>query len=399
MKEENNIDVKPNSSESQNKNKNVKKEKFNKGFFKKLYYSIVKIERYPEMAAEGLPRALSYFTKLIAIFAIISCLGSLYNLNKVLSEAVTYLQNSFPEFSYSEGILDVQNDEPLIFENNEQVGKIIVDTKEDDEQKINDYTNQIIENGSGIVVLKDKVVVKTESVMGTANYTYAELFNQLGLTSFNKQDVINFINSSQVISLYFSVFLMMFIYVFVIYFLNILTYVIFVSLFGVIANLITKLRMRYVAVFNMAVYSITLSTILYMIYLGINIFVPFQIKYFEPMYISVATIYLIAAIFILKSEAIKKQVEVMKIQEFQRQIKEEMERKQEEERQKQEQKRKDKEKEEKERKNKEKEEGTEEKNKQEQDKEKKEKKQERERLGKKDRNGALEQNEGKGEAV
>ena len=36
MKEENNIDVKPNSSESQNKNKNVKKEKFNKGFFKKL---------------------------------------------------------------------------------------------------------------------------------------------------------------------------------------------------------------------------------------------------------------------------------------------------------------------------------------------------------------------------
>lgn len=398
MKEENNIDIKPNLNESQNRseNKNIKKEKFNKGFFKKLYYSIVKIERYPEMAAEGLPRALSYFTKLIAIFAIISCLGSIYNLNKVLSEAVTYLQNSFPEFSYSEGKLDVQNDEPLIFENNEQVGKIIVDTKEDDEQKINDYTNQIIENGSGIVVLKDKVVVKTESVMGTANYTYAELFNQLGLTSFNKQDVINFINSSQVISLYFSVFLMMFIYVFVIYFLNILTYIIFVSLFGVIANLITKLRMRYVAVFNMAVYSITLSTILYMIYIGINIFVPFQIKYFEPMYISVATIYLIAAIFILKSEAIKKQVEVMKIQEVQRQIKEEMERKQEEERQKQERKRKDKEKE---KKNKEKEEGTEEKSKREKDGENKERKKERERLGKNDKNGSLGQNEGKGEAV
>ena len=300
------------------------KNKFNKGFFKKLYYSIIKIEKYPEMATEGLPKAIIYLVKLIAIFAVISCLGTIYQLSNLLKDGVNYLSESFPDFSYQDGTLQVQSDEVLIYEETPQFGKVIIDTKEENEEKINEYTTQITDAGDGAIILKDKIIIKTQSVMGTANYNYAELFGQMGLNSFNKQDVINYINSSQIMSLYVNVFIMIFIYTFVIYFFNILTYIIFISLFGCIANLLTKLRMRYVAVFNMAVYSVTLSTILYMIYVGVNIFVPFTIKYFEPMYISVATIYLIAAIFILKSETIKKQMEIIRIQEVQKQVREDL---------------------------------------------------------------------------
>lgn len=330
-KENKNVDTKPNANK-----KEAKMQNFYKGFFKKLYYSIVKIERYPEMAAEGFPKAISYFAKLVAIFAIISCLGTIYNLNIALKDATEYLQSSFPDFSYKDGVLNVQSEEPIIIEENEQLGKIIIDTKDITKEQETQYTNQINEVGDGVVVLKDKIIVKTQATLGTANYNFSELFNQLGLTEFNKQNVIDFINSSQIISLYISVFVMIFIYVFVIYFLNLLTYVIFVSLFGCIANLMTKLRMRYVAVFNMAVYSVTLSTILYMIYLGVNIFIPFEIKYFEPMYISIATIYLVAAILILKSEAIKKQIEIMKLQEIQNQVRSEMQEKEREDREKEE---------------------------------------------------------------
>ena len=330
-KENKNVDTKPNANK-----KEAKMQNFYKGFFKKLYYSIVKIERYPEMAAEGFPKAISYFAKLVAIFAIISCLGTIYNLNIALKDATEYLQGSFPDFSYKDGVLNVQSEEPIIIEENEQLGKIIIDTKHITKEQETQYTNQINEVGDGVVVLKDKIIVKTQATLGTANYNFSELFNQLGLTEFNKQNVIDFINSSQIISLYISVFVMIFIYVFVIYFLNLLTYVIFVSLFGCIANLMTKLRMRYVAVFNMAVYSVTLSTILYMIYLGVNIFIPFEIKYFEPMYISIATIYLVAAILILKSEAIKKQIEIMKLQEIQNQVRSEMQEKEREDREKEE---------------------------------------------------------------
>ena len=74
----------------------------------------------------------------------------------------------------------------------------------------------------------------------------------------------------------------------------------------------------------MAVYSITLSIILNIIYLIVNMFVPFTIEYFQVMYVAVATIYLIAAIFIIKSEMIKKQIELMKIEAEQQNVKKEI---------------------------------------------------------------------------
>ena len=54
-------------------------------------------------------------------------------------------------------------------------------------------------------------------------------------------------------------------------------------------------------------------------------FIPFTIEYFQVMYIAVATIYLMAAIFIIKSEMIKKQIELMKIEAEQQHVKKELE--------------------------------------------------------------------------
>ena len=86
-----------------------------------------------------------------------------------------------------------------------------------------------------------------------------------------------------------------------------------------------KMKMRYVAVFNMTIYALTLSTILNILYIFVNILFNFNIQYFSIMYVTVATIYLLAAIFILKTDLMKKQVEVMKIVEAQQIIKKELE--------------------------------------------------------------------------
>ena len=50
-------------------------------------------------------------------------------------------------------------------------------------------------------------------------------------------------------------------------------------------------------------------------------------QYFQVMYVAVATIYLVAAILILKTEFIKKQAELMKIAEAEEIIKKQMEEK------------------------------------------------------------------------
>lgn len=318
-----------NASQTNNANRtnnvNPEPENFKKGFFKKAKMSIFNIEKYPELATEGVPRAISYLVKIVAILVIVVCAGMVYKSNQVVTQGIQYIENEFPDFSYKDGTLKVETENEIRLENPEYVGKIIVDTATEDTEKINQYTNEITEYGNGIVVLKNKLVIKNEAIIGTASYEYSEILSQMGITEFTKQDVINYTKGSLMISLYISLFVTLFIYAFVMYFLNTISYVFMISIFGYLASLIAKVKMRYAAIFNMSVYSITLSTILNMIYVLVNMFVDFEIKYFEVMYMSVAAIYLIASIFMIKSDLIKRQAELIKIVEVQKTVRKELE--------------------------------------------------------------------------
>ena len=314
---------------SLNKEKKVKKNSEKQsGFFNKLWNSIVKIEKYPDMAAEGLGRAIGYISKVVAILAIVLCLGAMYQTYQVVQKGVNYLQNEFPEFSYKDGVLNIQSEDVInISENDSIVGQTIIDTKAEDEQTINKYINEIEQAGSGMIILKNKVILKNGSVAGTINYDYKEISSQVGLTEFNKQDVINYANSSQIINLYASVFLTIFIYAFIMYLLTTLSNAVLLSAFGYLTTWLARIKMRYVAMFNMSVYALTLSTVLNILYIAVNIFIRFNMEYFQVMYVAVSAIYLVAAIFLLKTEFIKKQAELMKIAEAQEIVRKELEQK------------------------------------------------------------------------
>lgn len=311
-----------------------KEEVLKQGFFQKIGNSIMKIEKYPDMAAEGLGRAFTYICKIVAILAIVLCLGTMYQTYHMLQEGMQYLKNEFPEFSYQKGILDVSSDERLtISEDDSYVGRTIIDTKTEEEQVINQYINEIEKSGSGVIILKDKVILKNGSVAGTINYQYRELLDKMGINEFTKQTVINYINSSQVIALYVSVFITIFVYSFIMYLLTTLSNTIFLSIFGYLTTWIARIKMRFLAIFNMSIYALTLSIFLNMLYIAVNIFIDFDMEYFQVMYVAVATIYLVAAIFILKTEFVKQQVELMKILETQELVKKEMEEKEQTEKQ------------------------------------------------------------------
>ena len=332
-----------------------KEETIKTGFFRKVWNSITKIEKYPDMAAEGLGRAFAYICKVVAILAIVICLGTMYETYQMLQEGVQYLQNEFPEFSYKDGILDVQAEEKMVIsEKDSYAGRTIIDTNTKEEETVNQYINEIQDSGSGIIVLKDKVILKNSAVAGTINYNYNELIGQMGIAEFNKQTVIDYFQSTEVMNLYVSIFITIFIYSFMMYLLTTLSNVVFLSVFGYLATWFARIRMRYIAVFNMSIYALTLSTILNILYIAVNIFIDFNIEYFQVMYVSVAAIYLVAAIFLLKAEFIKRQAELMKIMEAQELVRKELEEK--ERREKEEQEKKERQKKDKEEKKKKKEE-------------------------------------------
>lgn len=323
----NNTQEKNEQKNNQNMNNNNQNTIKEEGFFKKVWNSITKIEEYPNMSAQGLGKAISYLAKIVSLISIVFCLGMIYQTHNLINEGVQYIQNEFPEFSYKDGILNVESETPIEVTDSPIADKIIIDTKTEKQEKINQYMNQIGEAGNGIAILKNQILIKNSAVAGTISYSYKDTLNSFQVTEFTKQDFINYVNSSKMITLYISIFITMFIYAFIIYFLTTLSNVIFLSFFGFITTFLARIKMRYVAIFNMSVYALTLSVILNILYIGINIFIPFNIEYFQVMYIAVAAIYLVAAILILKTDFMNKQMELMKIAEAQEIIRKQLEEK------------------------------------------------------------------------
>ncbi len=323
------------------KNKDIDKKdqipedyKMKLNFFKRFWFSITKIEMYPLLSATGMKKALMYFAGLVMILAMVFSLGIIYELNSFVDGGKEYFENEFPELKYENEMLVVDSEEPIYFENeNFLIGNIIVDTTQREQKHTQQiyFEDEELSNGSTIVIAFDQILIKNSEASAVISYRYADLFGELNIETFNKQDIIEYINSSQIIGIYTTIFFILLIYGFMLYFIINILNVIFLSILGYLTTILTRIKMKYRAIFNMTVYATTLSITLNVIYIGINIFVDFNIEYFQVMYLGVASIYLIAAIFMLKTEVIKKQMELVKIAEVQEQIKKEIEEKEQEE--------------------------------------------------------------------
>lgn len=322
-----------NNNEKKENNEKIENNEMKKGFFKKVWYSIDKIEKYSELSAEGFGKAIKYLVILMVILSIISSVVTVYRTSLETKNIAQYINENSPEFTYNDGTLQVDSEE-VVKNDSSNYEKVIIDTKTDSEEQINQYINQIRDEENAIIILKNKLILKETGIEGTVEYNYKDLFEKMGITELNKQQLVDYLTSSNMMSLYLNLFLALFIYAFIMYFINTLLYIVTISVVGYLATLILKLKIRYVAIFNMAVYAVTLPTILNMIYLIVNAFYTYTISYFDIMYVLVATIYEMAAIFMLKSEFNKKQGEVQKIVEVEKEVKEEMEEKQQEEKKK-----------------------------------------------------------------
>lgn len=151
-------------------------------------------------------------------------------------------------------------------------------------------------------------------------YNYKDVLEGFGITQFNKAQAVDFltkqVNSPQI---YIAYAIAMIVYTFIAYFISTFLDIIMLSLFGWITTFIARIQIRYRAIFNMSVYAITISTILQLIYIFVGLFTDFKIKYFDLMYTAISFICLIAAIFMIKSDIIKQQMQIMQMIEIRRQ--------------------------------------------------------------------------------
>lgn len=296
--------------------------------YKKFWYSITKFERYPEMATEGVGRAFGYLAWLIFMFSIVLAFAIIIKFTGLAKKGISFLDKNFNEISYSEGILtlDTVNKSATT-----DWGNVIVNTEELSQEKLQEYENKKSYTDVEIVWLKEYVILKYDKE--SIKVQYKDILENLGIEKFDKQTILKLLNEKlNSPKTYIMYFVAISIYLFVAYFIASLLDVIILSLFGLITTAFARIQIRYRALFNMAVYSITISTTLQLIYIIVKTFTGFNVKYFDLMHTAISFICLTAAIFMIKSDVIKQQIELMKVMEIKKKEQEEEKEENEEER-------------------------------------------------------------------
>ncbi len=304
----------------------------NINFFKKVWYSITKFEQYPAMATEGLPRAIKYLLTLMVAVTIFVMIGSLMQMKQTIDSLSQYIEQNIPDFTVADGKVEMNIDQPIKIENVQYSGidKIIVnplaETTEQKEQSENEET--IV--GVTIFFFKDEIILKSkidDDNVTKQNYTYSEFVaNYTGenISTFNKAQLVEYLTSQGMTRYYVRYGLSAFVYLFLINIIYALLDALEIAILGWFTTTLARIKIRFVAIYNMAVYALTLPVVLNIIYIVVNYFVSFKITYFQVAYITIAYVYLAATIFILKDDIIKKMQEVEKIRQEQKKVKEEI---------------------------------------------------------------------------
>ena len=302
------------------------------GFFMSIKNSIFNFDSYQDFALENMKRGILYFLKLTVLFSvIIAIVFSILQVVITIPNVKNFIANDIPDFSYADGILDVKSDDAVTIDNIADQVLIIADTKDLDETKINEYKDKINLYDIGVLILKDKVYLKNSYTgTGLQEIPMSDIGSIYGKSEFTKQDIVNDINSINMISLCISLAFTVFLGFFITYLIMSILDIIILALLSNIIAMLLRVRMKVSALVNISVHAMTLPIILLLIYAIVLMTTGFEIKYFNIMYRGIAYIYVITAVFLIRQNLIKQQMELTTIVQKQKELKQQLEEKEKE---------------------------------------------------------------------
>ena len=179
------------------------KDKKNNSFFKELFASIKDFDKYQDFAIQKVSKEIIYVLKLIAIFTFIISLAFTYKIHTEKNKLVKYIDENVSDIKFENGKLSVNNDEKIMLKDIAlENTAIFIETKELNEEEIRKYEEDINEYSTGIILLNDKMIVKTEIQAGYTNLLYSDIIKEYNIMNFNKQDLLNAINGKELITFY-----------------------------------------------------------------------------------------------------------------------------------------------------------------------------------------------------
>jgi len=312
-------------------------------FIKKVIISIKDFEKYPELAMQKIGSVILYIIKLLAIFTVVVSLLAVYQIVEQVNQAVNYIENDLPDISYANNELKVELSEKIVLVNEGKIiDKVIIDTSDIDLERLDEYKTEMQSSQSGIIILKDRVVLSTQSLGNNMiEYFYKDILKED--VQYNKSELISYIKSNVAV-IGIVVFIVNYIYLLTYYLITTFFDILIFAAVGFITAFVIRMPIKYGAMFKIAAHSITLPLILNLALICVETFTNIEIKYYEFIYMGIAYVYILAAIFMIKANLIKRGQELEQIIQVQEKVKmeiEEQEIQEKEEKEKQEEKNKD----------------------------------------------------------
>ena len=301
------------------------------GFFKRMFRAIKDFDEYKEYAIEKTGTSIKYFLKLMLFFSLIISIAMTIRFYSWMDEGLEYIKNNIAEFELKDGKLTVSQEEPIIIENeNSPLNIILIDTRERTEEEKNEQIEKVKSYTSGMLLTEDQIMLKMPfSEQGQTESWYS--YEALGVENITKESLIVNATTGNLLYMSFVFYLGTVVYLFVMYAVLALLDVVLLAILGFIVSRILRISLRFAPTWNVAVYALTLPILLNALYIFVNVLFGIEIKYFGVMYNAISYIYMITAILLIKSDIIKRNMEVSALVEEQEKVKQELERKREEE--------------------------------------------------------------------
>ena len=291
-------------------------------FFKKIIISIKDFDKYEKFAIETLKKNIKYLLQIVLIFSILVCATYTYKFVSTLKQSISFLEENIQQLDYSNGRLSINNGEEIKIQNeNSIINLLIINTSTTNKDQ---YLDLLQEYDNSVLVLQDKIVLKTKVLNQNMIYNYVDIAQTYKMDNFNKQDIVKQVENINIINISLAFFVTVTIYIFSIYFATALVDALVLGGLGFLLARIAKIKIKFKAAFNIGIHALTLPILLNLIYILVNTFTGFTIQYFQWMYTTISYIYVIVAILIIKTDLINRQFELMKIIEEQEKVKEEI---------------------------------------------------------------------------
>ena len=280
-----------------------KKEK-NLNFFTRMKIAITKLEDYPIFAEESTTKAVKYFFLIVLIFVAMISIVATYTIKTRVERVNNYIKDEISGFSYEAGNLELE--EQLDIYNEQEDFYFLSNTNSD--ENLSEMKHKI--KSAGIIFLKDKAIYKVGSY--ETEYPYTQLFEEVSINDFDKDTLVQKLNSINTIPVLLVIFVL---FVFSMYVYSILVFLLdwlIVSIFAFIASRICRVGLKFKQTWNISIYALTLPIFISLIYNVVQYFTDFYTQYFRMIYLLIADVYVIAAIFMMKSDAAKQMIGIEK---------------------------------------------------------------------------------------